>query len=267
MLSFEYERPFSFDEASGLLHQAGSDARVLAGGTDLVVALRHHVLRPRLVVDLKRVEGFRSGIRQEAGTIVVPAGTTMSDLARHRKIREGFSALAEAASVVGSVQIRNRATLAGNICNASPAADTVPLLALYGATVEIAGPSGSRSTRVQDFVRGNRDIDLARGEVVTAISLPLPRQKTASTFERITRRRGVDLATVNLGCLLCEDGTIRYALGAVAPRPLLVEGGGDPATLFDMATPITDVRAGADYRRAMLDVIAERALARARAAL
>ncbi|KAA9008120.1 FAD binding domain-containing protein [Histidinibacterium aquaticum] len=267
MLGFDYARPEKFDDVIALLLEAGPEALMLAGGTDLVVALRHHVARPRLVIDLKRVEGFRAEIREEDGSLVVPAGTTMTEIVRDRRIQALFAALVEAANVVGSIQIRNRATLAGNICNASPAADTVPLLALYGASVEIAGTSGTRLSSVEDFVRGNRDTDLGEGEVVTAVRLPLPRQKTASTFERITRRRGVDLATVNLGCLLQADGTVRYALGAVAPRPLLVEGGGDPETLFDVATPITDVRAGADYRRAMLNVIAERALARARSAL
>ena len=264
--SFDYVRPTSKAEVIRLLTVEGQDAAVLAGGTDLIVGVRHRKVQPKLLVDLKRVDGFRAGITLEHDALFIPAGTTMTEIVNDARVQKHFPALVEAANVVGSVQIRNRATIAGNVCNASPAADTVPVLALYGATANVIGPSGERSEPVVAFVRGNRKTSLKPGEFVWSITVPVPRSPSGSAFERITRRRGVDLATVSLACLVFDEGPPRFALGAVSPRPLVVEGDADLAQLFASATPISDVRAGADYRRAMLSVIGERAQARARAA-
>lgn len=263
--SFDYVRPTSKAEVIRLLTVEGQDASVLAGGTDLIVGVRHRKVQPKLLVDLKRVDGFRAGITLERGSLFLPAGTTMTEIVNDARVQRHFPALVEAANVVGSVQIRNRATIAGNVCNASPAADTVPVLALYGATVNVIGPSGERTEPMVEFVLGNRKTSMKTGEFVWSITVPVPRSPSSSAFERITRRRGVDLATVNLSCLVSNGEPPRFALGAVSPRPLVVEGDGDLAQLFASATPISDVRAGADYRRAMLSVIGERALARARA--
>lgn len=279
MQPFDFLMPSTFAEAAEAWGDSSRDARLLAGGTDLNVALRHGHLHTERVIDLKRVAELRQGIEIDADAIRVPATATMTRLSAFLKSRNLFPALQAAADVVGSIQIRNRATLVGNICNASPAADTVPVLASYGAAVEIRGGVSKRISPVADFIEGNRKIDLARGEIVSAVLIPLPEGPRGCAFDRITRRRGVDLATANLCCTLDADGVAVFSFGAVSPRPLIVEDRSgvlaDPAAtaedrapvlaaLADRATPITDVRASAGYRAAMLQVMGERALVRAR---
>src|SRR6476659_2823998 len=152
MRAFAYERPTALAEALALL--AGADdggdrtARPLAGGTDLIIRIRDGSMRPTTVVDVKGIAEFSREIQVQDGWLRIGARTTMTDLLRDTRIRSEFTALAEAAAYVGSVQIRNRATLAGNICNASPAADTVPALLVYGARVTVVGPDGSRDVPV-----------------------------------------------------------------------------------------------------------------------
>src|SRR5512141_1105676 len=154
MQPFAYARPASLDEAVALLAERGPDARVLAGGTDLIIRLRDGSLAPSLVVDIKRIPELAPGIRVVDGRLVIGATTVMTDIARHPVVRRELAALADAAAVVGSVQVRNRATLAGNLCNASPAADTAPALLVHGAVVVAVGPDGTRRVAVEDlFVR------------------------------------------------------------------------------------------------------------------
>lgn len=292
MRPFRYARPSTIDELLGLLTTHGSAARVLAGGTDLLVRLRLGHIAPDLVIDVKRVGDLRADITDvpmaipkdttgEPGRVValrIGARALMADIAADRRVRRHFPALVDAAAVVGSVQIRNRATLAGNICNASPAADTAPALLVYRAIVNIAGPEGSRRVAVEDFITGPRRTVLNGAEIVTSIDLPIPARGTGAAFGRVTRRYGVDLASVNLCCLVTAEGETRFAFGAVAPRPFLVrdESGAlaDRRTraaardeildmLMQQATPISDVRADRDYRIAMLAVTSQRALAAA----
>jgi carbon-monoxide dehydrogenase medium subunit len=275
---FRYARPTSLDDALALL-AAEPAARPLLGGTDLLVAIRKRAERPPLVVDLKRVPELAGGIDERDGTLRVSAGTVMTDLAADPRIRSRFAALVEAADVVGSIQIRNRATLAGNLCNASPAADTAPPLIAFGATVELLGPRGSRRMAVADFIVGPGRTALDPGEVVGAVELPMPAGRTASAFARMTRRRGVDLATVNLACVIGADGTTRFGFGAVGPRPFGAIDDSGVLTSDDAipeeqdaalrrvtadATPISNVRASREYRSAMLLVLARRAAAEAR---
>jgi CO/xanthine dehydrogenase FAD-binding subunit len=200
----------------------------------------------------------------------------MTDIETHPVIRREYTALAEAAAVVGSVQIRNRATLSGNICNASPAADTAPALLVYGAEVAVAGPGGTRRIPLDAFFVRSGVTTLQPGELVTAIELPLPTGPRGSVHVRRTRRRGHDLASVTLACLVQRDRPVRLAYGSVGPRPWLVadESGvlGDPAAsqdrrrerldgLFAAATPSPgSMRASPDYRLAMLRVLGMRAL-------
>ena len=152
MRPFTYQRPATVAEAVGLLEANGAEARPLAGGTDLIIRLRDGSVRASMIVDLKGIEELESGIREDGDRLVIGARTVMTDIAGDARVRRDFAALAEAAAVVGSAQIRNRATLAGNICNASPAADTVPSLLVYDATVVGDGPvrhpaaSGSTSS-------------------------------------------------------------------------------------------------------------------------
>ena len=144
LMAFCYLRPRSIDEVISILDKHGPAARLLAGGTDLLVRLRTGHIRPEVVVDLKRVAGLTSDIAEVNGVLRIGARAVMTDLMADDRVRRDYAALVEAAAVVGSVQIRNRATLAGNICNASPAADTAPALLAYGATVNLVGPSGKR---------------------------------------------------------------------------------------------------------------------------
>ncbi|MGH9161677.1 MAG: FAD binding domain-containing protein, partial [Vicinamibacteraceae bacterium] len=193
MRRFAYLRPDSLDELLALLSTHGPDARVLAGGTDLIVRLRLGHMRPTFVVDVKRVAALRADIAENDGCLSIGARVVMTDLVGDERVRRHFPALVEAAAVVGSVQIRNRATLVGNICNASPAADTAPALLVYGATVNIVGVAGARRVALAEFVTGPGQTVLNRGEVVESIDLPLPSAARGAAFGRVTRRFGVDI--------------------------------------------------------------------------
>jgi CO/xanthine dehydrogenase FAD-binding subunit len=279
MRPFTYARPASLIEAYDLIDGTGADrVRPIVGGTDLIVGLQNGRIRPQLVVDLKHLADLRPGIQETGGRIVVTAPTSMTDLIEDRRIRTHFPALVEAAATVGSVQIRNRASLTGNICNASPAFDTGPALLAYDAEIVLSSRAGDRRMPVADFVLGPRRTDLRPGELATAVELPVPNPPLRATFARLTRRRGVDLATLSLCCVVGSRRT-RFAFGAVAPRPFVVDDDSgvlaDPAStpeareevlraMTAQASPITDVRAGADYRQAMLLVLSRRALDDAR---
>ncbi len=278
MQSFDYARPSSLADASELLVRRGDDAAALAGGTDLIVQMEKGARAPALVVDLKRVADLGDGIERRDGALRIGALACLEDVARDARVREGFPALAEAAGVIGSVQIRNRATLAGNICNASPAADTAPPLLVYGAQVNLFGPRGRRSVPIEEFFLGPGRTALEAGELTESVDLPLPNGPTGSAFCRLARRRGMDLASVNVACRLSAAGELRLAFGAAGPTPILVQDEGevflkDEATdalgarleqMAEATRPISDVRAGEDYRRAMLRVLSRRALNTAR---
>jgi carbon-monoxide dehydrogenase medium subunit len=276
MQTFAYERPTTLAEAVALLDAHGPDARLLAGGTDLIIRLRDGSARPAVVIDVKRIAEINSTIREESGVVTIGATAVVTDIATSEPIRRHFEALADAAAVVGSVQIRNRATLAGNICNASPAADTAPALLVYGAVVVAAGPKGTRRIPIDDFFVRSGVTTLDRGELVTAIELPVPSHRMGAVHLRRTRRRGHDLASVTLCCAVDEAGTTRLAYGSVGPRPVLaVDHSGvlaDPnapedarATILERmfagASPsIRSMRAGPEYRVAMLRVLGSRAV-------
>jgi carbon-monoxide dehydrogenase medium subunit len=276
MRAFAYERPESLAEAVGILAEHGPDARLLAGGTDLIIRLRDGTIRPRVVVDVKRIAELDDGIRETEAGLAIGARATMTAIGADERIRRDFTALAEAAAVVGAVQIRNRATLAGNICNASPAADTVPALLTFDAVVVAAGPGGTRRIALDDLLVSSGVTTLARDELVTAIELPWPGVVGGSAHLRRTRRRGHDLAAVTIACVVRADGRTRIAYGSLGPRPILV--GDDSglladaaaadavktallAQLFTGASPSPrSMRASPDYRLAMLHVLGMRAV-------
>jgi carbon-monoxide dehydrogenase medium subunit len=275
MQPFDYSRPATLSEALALLGEHGADACLLAGGTDLLVALRNRMLTPKVVIDLKRVVELRPAISDDGAAITINAMTPLTDLGEDQRVLSSFPALVDAAATVGSIQIRNRATLTGNICHASPAADTAPALLVYGAVVNIAGAHGLRRMELDDFFVGPGKTSLQTGELVTSIELPAAAERSGVTFARITRRRGVDLATVSVCCMVTASGRTTFAYGAAAPRPFLVtdESGAlaDPAAgeaakdavleeLLTRASPISDVRGTREYRAAMLLVLSRRAL-------
>lgn len=245
------------------------------------MALRKRTVSPPLVVDIKGLPGL-IGLAETDGWLRIGAATVLTQVVAQRRVQELYPALVEAMNVVGSIQIRNRATLGGNLVNASPAADTAPPLLVYGATVEIASATAARVVPLADFFTGPGRTVLQPGEIVTAVLVPVPTERVGSSFGRMTRRRGVDLATINLACSVSESGVTRFAFGAVGPRPFLVadetgtladaaapapEQQRALALLTDQATPITNVRASREYRQAMLEVLARRALDAARARL
>jgi carbon-monoxide dehydrogenase medium subunit len=265
---FSYVRPTDLSSAISILAEHKDQARVLAGGTDLVIRLRDGTYAPQVVVDVKRIPEMVPAIDVGDGMVRISAGTVMTHITEHPVMQRSFPALAEAARFVGSVQIRNRATLAGNQCNASPAADTAPPLLIYDARLVIHGPSGERQMPLDDFFVRSGVTTLGAGELVTAIVLPMPTVRIGSAFQRRTRRRGHDLASVTLAVGLGEDGSMRLAYGSLGPRPwLFTESSGEPPfdEWFGMARPSpASMRASPDYRLAMLRVLAERALATAR---
>ena len=274
-----YHAPESLAELHGLLGRYGADARLFAGGTDVIVRLRHGHMRPAALIDLKRVRELSGEIVQHDRLIRIGARVTMTTILRNELIRRSFPTLLEAAAVVGSIQIRNRATLVGNVCNASPAADTVPVLMVHGAVANIAGRSGDRQVPLSGFFVGPGRTVLQHGEFVASVDVPMSAGFTGAAFGRLIRRRGVDLAIVNL-CVLLEAGRpARFAFGAVAPTPIVgvdatgtLDGTQDwtnaadeaLATMLRATRPISDVRGGRDYRVAMLPVLSKRAWQTAR---
>ena len=280
MRTFDYERPDMLADALALMADADGAARPLAGGTDLIIRIRDGSIRPRTVVDVKGIAEFSRDIRIEDGWLRIGARTTMTDLLRDDRIRRDYTALAEAAAYVGSVQIRNRATLAGNICNASPAADTAPALLAFEARVVGVGQRGRRVIPLDDFFVRSGVTTLAPGELVEAIEMPVRSGRRGSVHARRTRRRGHDLASVTLAVTIDEDGVTRVSYGSVGPRPVLAiddtglladPAAGDDAVrdrldeLFAAAAPSpTSMRASPEYRLAMLRVMGLRAIRDAR---
>ena len=275
MKSFQYLRPERLSEAISIMEGFGSGARPLLGGTDLMVRIQKGQTDPDAVVDLKRVRDIEATIGVDAGKITVGARMVLSDLVRHADIQEHYPALVEAASVVGSIQIRNRATLVGNICNASPAADTVPPLMAYSASILVAKAGGRQEVSLEKFFLGPGKTVCGPTELVVAVQIPVPRQPFGCAFGRLTRRRGVDLAIINMACAIDADGITTFAFGAAAPtiiiardetgelaRADLPESQRDELlqSLIDKTSPISDVRSGGEYRRAMLLTIGRRVL-------
>jgi CO/xanthine dehydrogenase FAD-binding subunit len=275
MQPFAYARPATLSEALALLEEHGPEACLLAGGTDVVVGLRNRTIRPNMVIDLKGVAELRPAISEAGHMVTISANSVLADVTEDDRIQVRYPALVEAGLTVGSAQIRNRATLIGNICHASPAADTAPPLLVYGASVNLASVRGTRRVNLDEFFVGPRKTVLQRGELVTSIDLPNTAERRGATFARITRRRGVDLATISLCCMVDSTGRTQFAYGAVGPRPFLVTDDSgvlaDPAAgdaakdqvlrrLLRQASPISDVRGSREYREAMLQVMSRRAL-------
>lgn len=279
MAAFQYASPGTLAEASQLLREFGPDAALLAGGTDLVADIRGGQRSPKLVVALRRVQELSAAITVTAAGIHIGALATLTEIAEHPAIGALFPAVAEAAGNIGSRQIRNWATMAGNVCNASPAADAIPALLLYDATLNTAGQH-ERRLPVASFVQGPRRTALRGGEIVASIFLPNPPPESTSCYLRFSRREGADLAIVGVAALASRAGEVRIALGAVAPaafrateaEAMLRGGCDDPAGLeaalakvAQAADPISDVRASREYRLHLIRTLTADALRLCRA--
>ena len=275
MQTFAYHHPTALPALFDLMQQYSNAYKLLAGGTDLLVRLKSGRIAPKAVIDIKAIPEIQGSIVRTGENYIIGALTLMADLESNPLMTKTYPALAEAVHNVGSVQIRNRATLAGNLCNASPAADSAPALLIYNAAVVCLSPRGERSLPLQDFITGPGRTALAADEIVKQIVLPIPPANQAAAFARLTRRKGVDLATINLCCQVHSNGLTRFVLGAVGPVPVIVEekdgllSSPDESeavkktcieSLMEKATPITDVRASKEYRQAMLAVLGYRVL-------
>lgn len=268
-----YFRPTSRQAAIDALAVEDGKARAIVGGTDLLVGLRHHTIEPSLIVDLKAIDDVPDPIQVDGDVVRVGPTLTLAELADHPTVQQWFPALVEAALTVGSVAIRNRASLIGNLCNASPAADTVGALLVHDARVTIASADGERQVSADEFLLGPRRTLCAPDELVVAIELSRPAVGQSSAFQRLTRRRGVDLATASAAASVDADGQVSLGLGAVGPRTLLTRFDVDGSVLEDaralheliderlhVATPISDIRGSQDYRTATIRVLAKRAV-------
>jgi CO/xanthine dehydrogenase FAD-binding subunit len=273
-----YEAPSSLDQAVALLAAEPGDARVLAGGTDLLVQLRTDQIEPALLVDIKGIPETRQ-IIEESGGFRIGAAVTGAELKEHPRLKSAWPGVVEAANLIGSTQIQGRATLGGNLCNGSPAADSVPALSAAGAIAKIAGPNGRRELPVEEVILGPRRLALGKGEIVTSLLLPPKAARTADAYLRFIPRTEMDIAVAGCGVCLTLDAAglctaARVALGAVAPRPLLVPEAAralvgtkvDAAALERLAAatqaacqPIDDKRGTKAYRTKVTGVLARRA--------
>ncbi len=278
MEQMRYEAPDTVDAAVALLAGARGEARILAGGTDLLVQLRAERIEPKLIVDVKNIREL-TAISRENGGFRIGAAISGAQLGEHPEVRTAWPGVVEAVELIGSVQIQSRATLGGNLCNASPAADSVPALIAAAATVAIAGPKGRREIPAEDVGTGPGRTCLAKGEILTSIFLPSRPAHSGDAYLRFIPRTEMDIAVVGAGIsLTLDDGgtciAARVALGAVAERALLVAEGAqaligtpvDDAALHNLARaasaaarPIDDMRGTKEHRIKVSGVLARRA--------
>lgn len=274
----DYRSPGSVREAVDLLAAHGGAAQVLAGGTDLLVKLRAGFVAPELVVDVKAIPQLR-GIVEDARGFRIGAATSCAEIGEHPALAAAWPGVVEALQLIGSTQIQGRATLGGNLCNASPAADSVPAMIAAGVTCEVAGPAGEREVPVESIVTGPGRTSLAPGEFIVAFRLPKRRVRSGDAYLRLIPRTEMDIAVVGAGVAIAldEQGVCthaRVALGAVAPTPLLVASAAkaligtriDAAALAALAAaasaacrPIDDKRGTVAYRIKVAGVLARRA--------
>ncbi|MGB5433127.1 MAG: xanthine dehydrogenase family protein subunit M [Acidimicrobiia bacterium] len=269
---FDYRRPASLDEAIGILSEYPGSARLLAGGTDLVAWLRDDAVAPDVVVDIKDVPGL-GDITYDGDLLRIGSLVTFTDLMESDLIRTHAPLLVEMAETVASTGIRNRATMVGNICSAVPSCDTGPVLLVYDTTVHVVGPAGERSVDINDWFVGLRQTALAEDEVVTRIEIKI--RQHGGVYVKLMRYAGEDLAQAAVGIVVYPGNEYKVAFGAVAPTPFRssrIEGAlrGKPladalvaevvAMVDDEISPITDMRASAEYRTRMTEVMLERGL-------
>lgn len=276
---FEILQPDTVTEVCNCLAEHGDRAVIHAGGTDLLVRLSYKALSPAYVVDLSRIDSLKSFEEQPGNIIRIGCMATIAEIASQKIIFHKFRALFEALESIGSPQIRNRGTLAGNICNASPAADCVPPLLVYGAQLNIVGQSGSRRISMDDFIVGPGMTSLAPNEFVESVDIPIPKGICESGYQKIGRRKAVDCSIVGVAVRLFPDNSVNISFGAVAPKPFratglekLMKGNRLDVNLLMRAIPviqseiepIDDIRASKEYREEMSLVLYKRAYESAR---
>lgn len=283
MRRFEYFDPRTLDEAVALLNRLNGRAHVLAGGTDLLVEIKEQIRKPDYVVNIKNIPGMDQLSFDPVTGLKFGSLVTAREVEVSPKVRQNYRGLAKAASEVGSIQVRNRATIVGNICRASPSADTLPPLIADGAGVTVFGPAGERHAALEDFFLGPGKTVLQSNEIVTMVDVPAVAPHSASIYIKHGRRKAMELATVGVAVSLTLDGEvcrgIRIVLGAVAPTPIrakqaeaLLQGQALDEGLIEAAAraameesqPISNIRGSAAYRREMVRVLTARAIQQAR---
>lgn len=275
---FEYFRPGSFEEAIKILRKYEGKIRPLAGGTDLFIAMKEKGTAWENVLDLKGIRHY-DFIRETDGGIEIGALATIHSVETSPLIKKKIPFLADAAGKIGSIQIRNKATIGGNLCNAAPSADTAPALLCLGAEMEIVEESGARRIPLEDFFMGPGKTMLGNSSLLEKIIIPFPPPNSAGVYFKESPRRAMDLAVVGVSCLLTLDRAkkkclhCRIALGAVAPTPMRakkaemlligrevtekeIAAAGEVAS--QEARPISDVRGSAEFRREMVKVFVKK---------
>jgi len=285
-MRFEYLQPVTIEQAISLLTKHDGKAKVIAGGTDLVVQMRRKEVRPQYVVDIAGIPGLDYINYDEKQGLRIGALTTIRALETSNELQQRYPVISQAASQLGSVAIRNVATLGGNLCNAAPSAETAPSLIGLQATAKIIGPDGERIASLEDFFTGPGSTILKTGELLLEIQVPVPSPGTRGIYLKHAIRGTVDLAIVGVAVIVtpeaggevCQD--INVVLGAVASTPMrarsaeemmrgeriddaLIDRSAQAAS--DEARPISDVRASAQYRKEMVKVFTRRALREAMA--
>jgi len=272
--SFEYFEPKTPEEAATLLARY-KDATILAGGTDLFIKMKQGLIEPKVIIRVKQP----SFIEERSDGFHIGAATKLRTIEKSEAVIAKFQALFEAIRVIGSVQIRHMATLGGNICNASPAADTAPPLLVMGAEVKILGASCTRTVALKDFFLGPGKTALSKSEILTEVHIPTPRPHTGTSFIRLSRA-SMDIAKISIAVMLHLDtnkriSDVRIALGSVAPTPIMAIKSADllkgnqltretlnraSQSVAEEIRPITDIRGTAEYRKDVSQVIARDAI-------
>jgi len=277
--AIDYAAPATVAEAVQLFADRGDRARALAGGTDIIVQVRENRRDLDLLVDLKNIAEVNELAFDPSKGLRLGAAVPCYKICENDAIRRAYPGLVDAASLIGGVQIQSRASVGGNLCNASPAADSIPALIAHEAVAVIAGPKGSREVPVEQFCTGPGRSALQRGEFLLRLQLPAPKPHTGSAYLRFIPRNEMDIAVVGVGAAVTLDGSTcraaRIALGAVGPTPILANDAGnalvgrslgeadlDKAAQLARASarPISDMRGDAEYRRHLVGVLVKRSL-------
>ncbi len=274
MIRFDFLEPASLDEAISLLQKYGDDAKVLAGGTDLLPRLKQRLSNVKYLINIKKIPGMAGMARDPKQGLRIGSLTTMRELEKSTIIRDSYRPLWEAACAVGSVQVRNLATVGGNLCHAAPSAETAPPLLALEAQMSITGPSGERLVPLKDFFAGPGKNVMRKGEILKEIIIPPLLPGTGGHYYKLGSRQAMDIAVVGVASVVTMRNGIcercRVALGAVAPTPVrairaenLLQGKRlEPGTLetaairaVEDASPISDHRGSAEYRREMVKAL------------
>jgi carbon-monoxide dehydrogenase medium subunit len=280
MESFCYLRPKSLEETLILLQKYGNQAKIIAGGTDLIIKMKKEYLSPNYLIDITLIPELQGIVFNEDEGLTIGATTCLTEIESTHIIRSKFPIIAKAARVIGSIQIRNLGTVGGNICNASPAADLVPPLIAMGGKVKILSSEGAYWKDLENLFAGPGETVLQPSEILTHIRIPTPRLSMSSIYLKEGRTKGMNLAIVGVAVVIfvkednfCKDVSI--VLGSVAPTPIRVKGAEDilkgkkitsdlikkaSQTSAEACQPISDIRGSAGYRKKLVEVLVQRAL-------